>query len=105
LDGFSELRDELQENGIDVVAASSDDQETAQGTAEKYGLKIGFGVDQATSDAVGGYWEPGRPHCQPSEFVLDPDGKIIRLSYCDGPIGRMQAPDVLGTIKFVKSKG
>lgn len=104
MDGFSALKGELEENGISVVAASADDQEKGQESAEKYGLKIGYGVDQALIESVGGTWQAEREFGQPSEFVLAPGGKIAMVSYSDGPLARLEAGDVIKMVNFLKSK-
>ena len=41
---------------------------------------------------------------QPSEFLLNPEGKVMASSYSDGPIGRIDAADVLKIINFYESK-
>jgi peroxiredoxin len=104
LDGFSELKSELAENGIDVVAASSDEQEKARESAGKYNFPVGFGVDQALIESVGGTWQAERKFGQPSEFVLAPGGKIAMVSYSDGPLARLEAGDVIKMVNFLKSK-
>ena len=85
----------MNENNIRIAAASGDPQDKAQETAEKTGLTVGYGVDKATADSLGGYWLAPRETCQPAEFLLGPDNKVRALSYSDGPIGRFDAADVL----------
>ena len=85
----------MNANGIRVAAASGDPEDKAQETAEKTGLTIGYGVERATADALGGYWLAARDTCQPAEFLLGPDNRVRALSYSDGPIGRFDAADVL----------
>lgn len=104
MDGFSELKRELAENGIDVVASSSDEQDKAQEFADKYDFPVGYGVDQGLIESVGGYWQAERKFAQPSEFVLAPDGKIAMVSYSDGPLARVEAGDVIKMVNFLKSK-
>jgi hypothetical protein len=41
---------------------------------------------------------------QPSEFVVGADNKIIVSSYSDGPLGRMDAADVVRLIQFYESR-
>jgi len=41
---------------------------------------------------------------QPSEFILDGDGKVEVSSYSDGPLGRMDAADVLKLIDLYESR-
>jgi len=104
LGGFSEIIENLKENNISVVAASSDPQEEAAKMAEKTGLTIGYGVDQALIESLGGYWQAARSFAQPAEFVLAPSGKIAQLSYSDGPLARTEAGDVIKMVNFLESK-
>ena len=52
------------------------------------------------ADRLGSWWEERRSIIQPSEFVVDAGGKVMASSYSDGPIGRMDAADVVRMIKF-----
>ena len=56
---------------------------------------------QAALDA---WWEERRQIIQPSEFVLAPNGKVIASSYSDGPLGRMDAADVVKLVNFHASR-
>lgn len=85
---------------VRVVAASSDAQDKAAEMAEKTGLPIGHGVDRATADGLGAYWEDRRGFIQPSEFLLAPDNTILNVSYSDGPLARMDAFGVKGKVVF-----
>jgi len=102
LGGFSELANDLKERNITVVAASSDAQDKAAEMAAEVGFPIGYGVDQATIESVGGYWEPRRNFAQPAEFIITPAGKIAQLSYSDGPLARTEASDVLKLVDFLE---
>ena len=98
--GFSKLKADLETNNITFVAASSDPRDKAAEMAAELGLKIGFGLDQAFSESIGGYWEANRRFAQPSEFVLSPENTIVQLSYSDGPLARTEAEDVLKLVAF-----
>lgn len=100
MDGFSEIGQDLDSRNIAVVAASSDPQDKAAEMAAKVGFPVGFGVDRALIESVGGYWEAQRTFAQPSEFVLNPENKIVQLSYSEGPLARMDAADVLKFVDF-----
>lgn len=95
--GFSEVKAELEKNNITVVAASSDPQDKAAEMAAEVGFPVGYGLDQAFIESVGGYWEANRKFSQPSEFVLSPENEIVQLSYSDGPLARTEAEDVLNS--------
>jgi|GEM_PF-3109945 len=63
--------------------------------AEQIGFPVGFGVDQAMIESLGGYWQAQRQFAQPAEFLLNPKNAIVQLSYSDGPLARTEAGDVL----------
>lgn len=104
MDGFEEHREALAAVGAKVVAASVDDEEKAGEIAEGKGFPFGYGVTRADADAIGAWWEDRRNIIQPSEFVLNEDCKVMASSYSDGPIGRIDAADVLRVINFYESK-
>jgi hypothetical protein len=41
---------------------------------------------------------------QPAEFVIGEDGKVVASSYSAGPLGRMDAADVVKLIKFYEAR-
>ncbi len=104
MDGFSEKLAELKELGVAVVAASTDPQDKAAEMAAKIGIPVGYGVDQATIEGLGGYWEPQREFAQPLEAVITPEGKIAQLSVSDGPLARTEAGDVIRMVNFIESQ-
>ncbi len=63
--------------------------------AEAIGYPVGYGVDQALIEGLGGYWQAARKFAQPAEFLLKPDNTIVQLSYSDGPLARTEAGDVV----------
>ena len=56
------------------------------------------------ANAIGAWWEDRREIIEPSEFILGLDNKVIASSYADGPLGRMQAEDVIKLINFYESR-
>lgn len=102
--GFRNLLSELSAVGAKVVAASVDSLENAKIVADEVGFPIGYGVTREIADRLGAWWQAQRNIIQPSEFLLDKDGKILASSYSDGPIGRMDAADVVKVIKFYESR-
>ena len=71
---------------------------------EELGFPIAYGVTREQADAIGAWWEDRRDIIQPSEFVLDGDGKVLSATYSTGPIGRMDAGDALKLVKFLERK-
>jgi peroxiredoxin len=93
--GFRDKRSELDALGAKIVAASVDPIDKAREVANEVGFPVGYGVTRAMADALGAFWEERRQIVQPSEFVLDATGKVIASSYSDGPLGRIDAADVV----------
>lgn len=98
--GFEKLTGELDAVGAKVFAASVDPVDKAGEVAAEVSFPVGFGVTRETADRLGSWWEERRSIIQPSEFVVDAGGKIIASSYSDGPIGRIDAADVIKVINF-----
>ena len=104
MDGFEQTRSELESLGASVVAASVDDPEKAGEIADGKGFAFGHGVTRADADALGSWWEDRRGIIQPSEFLLNAENKVMASSYSDGPIGRMDAADIVKVINFYESQ-
>lgn len=94
----------MKELEVSVVAASADPQEKAAEQAAKVGFPIGYGVDQAMIESVGGYWQAERKFAQPAEFLIRPSGEIAFLSYSDGPLARTEAGDVVKYVTFLRKQ-
>lgn len=97
--GFAKLKAELDELGIRVVAASTDPLEKAKEVASEVNFPIGYGVSREMAASLGAWWEERRGIIQPAEFVIDAEGVVVSSSYSDGPIGRMDAVDVIRMIQ------
>ncbi len=96
---YSERKADFAERNIAIVTASADSLEKATEQAATLGLTMAWGVDQAMIEGLGGYWQGERAFSQPAEFLLGPDNRITCLSYSDGPLGRIDAADVLRMVK------
>ena len=103
MDGYSAHKEELDKLGVKVVAASVDDLENAKKIADQNNFPIGYGVTKDIADTLGSWWEERRHIIQPSEFVLNAEGKVMASSYSDGPLGRIDAGDVIKLINFYES--
>ncbi len=104
MDGYASHKDELEAAGVKVVAASVDPLDKAKEVADAVNFPIGYGVTRETADTLGSYWEDRRDIVQPSEFVVDDQGKIVAASYSDGPLGRIDAADVVKLVNFYESQ-
>ena len=87
--GFEKLKADLDAVGARVFAASVDPVD-----------KAGYGVTREIADKLGSWWEERRSIVQPSEFIIDASGKVLTASYSDGPLGRIDAADVIKFINF-----
>jgi len=94
----------LKEADVAVVAASVDDIDNTRKIANGKGYPFGFGVTRSIADTLGSWWEDRRQIIQPSEFILNRDtGKVVASSYSDGPLGRLDAGDVVRLVTFYES--
>jgi len=100
LAGFEKLKSELDAVGASVFAASVDPIDKAGEVAREVSFPVGYGVTRDMADKLGSWWEERRSIIQPSEFLIDAGGKILASSYSDGPIGRVDAADVIKVINF-----
>jgi peroxiredoxin len=100
LAGFEKLKAELDAVGAKVFAASVDSIDKAGEVAAEVSFPVGYGVTHEIADKLGSWWEERRSIIQPSEFIIDAGGKIVASSYSDGPLGRIEAADVVRFINF-----
>lgn len=97
----------LEEEGIAVVAASTDSLEKAKETVAEHGLTfpIGYGLSlKETAGTYGAFYEERRRILQSTGFVVKPDRTIAVAQYSSGPIGRLVWQDVLGLVQFYKKQ-
>jgi peroxiredoxin len=100
LAGFEKLRPELDALGVKVLAASVDPLEKAREVAAELSFPVAYGVTREQADAIGAWWEDRRSIVQPSEFLLAADGTVRAATYSSGPIGRIDAADVVKLVNF-----
>ena len=107
LAAFARAREKLDELGIKVVALSVDNKADAAALAEKHRLNfpVGYGVDaDKIAGSTGAYVNDSPRYLQSTGFVLDPNGRVITAVYSSGAIGRLVAEDVIGFVRYVKSR-
>ena len=107
LAAFARAKEKLDEVGIRVVALSVDNKTDAATLVEKHRLNfpVGYGVDADKIASSTGAYVNDSPRClQTTGFVLNPTGKVITAVYSSGAIGRLVADDVIGFVRYVKSK-
>jgi peroxiredoxin len=100
LAGFEQHKNELDELGVKVVAASVDPIDKAKLVADEVSFPVGYGVTRAMADQLGSWWEERRSIIQPSEFLVAADGKVRAATYSSGPIGRVHPADVVRLVNF-----
>ena len=89
---------------MSVVAASVDPIEKAQEVADEVNFPVGHSVSRDIANSLGSYWEDRRQIIQPSEFIVGADGNVVACSYSDGPLGRIDAGDVIKMVNFYESR-
>ena len=106
LAGFQRANEKLAEAGVKVVALSVDDEATTMGTIEKFKLSfpVGHSADAEKISSITGAYTNESRYLQTTDFLLDPDDKILNAVYSSGAIGRLVAEDVIGMVKYLKSK-
>lgn len=102
--GFAKEKAALEGVGAKVVAASVDPLDKAREVAEEVSFPIAYGVTREVADRLGAWWEERRGIVQPAEFVLDAEGRVLTSSYSSGPLGRIDAADVVKLINFYESR-
>ena len=102
--GFAKLKSELDALGVTVFAASVDPEEKSKPVADEINFPLGYGVTKAQADLLGSWWEDRRQIIQPSEFILNAESKVIGSSYSDGPLGRIEAADVVRLVNFYEAQ-
>ena len=43
---------------------------------------VAYGMTRADGDAIGAWWEERRDHIQPSEFLLNDNGRVLSCAIC-----------------------
>jgi len=107
LAAFEKARPKLEEEGIRVIAASTDPVDKATETVKKHalGFPVGYGLPlKETAATLGAFYEEKRGFLQATGFVVKPDWTIAVSQYSSGPIGRLVWQDVLGLVQFYKKQ-
>jgi peroxiredoxin len=107
LAAFEKARPKLEDEGIRVVAASTDPVDKATETVKEHAISfpVGYGLPlKETAGALGTFYEEKRGFLQATGFVVKPDRTIAVSQYSSGPIGRLVWQDVLGLVQFYKKQ-
>ena len=104
---FQSLLNEFESEEVTVLAGSADPKEKAKKIIEKNSLTfpVFYGIDaEGVSRITGAYFDSHRRYVHATGFLIRPDNTIEVACYSSGPIGRFAARDVLGLVKFLKSR-
>ena len=104
---FEKARPKLEDEGIRVVAASTDPLDKATETVKEHavGFPVGYGLPlKETAATLGAFYEEKRGFLQATGFVVKPDRTVAVSQYSSGPIGRLVWQDVLGLVQFYKKQ-
>ncbi len=95
----------LKRLGVNVLAASVDDEAGAQKMVQENSLSFPVTFGMTASDiAALDTWTGERQsstYCQPAEFVLRPGGEVAASMYASTQLGRMKPREI---IEFVKAR-
>lgn len=106
LAAFARARGSLRSIGVEIVAASVENEAVSTALAEKLRLNfpIGFGLNaDEISAATGAYVAEGAAYLQSTGFVLDKSGRILTAVYSSAAIGRLVPDDVAGLVRYIES--
>jgi hypothetical protein len=107
LAAFEAVRDELESEGVSLVAGSVDAAAEAAGTVREEGLSYPVLHSlplMPTAKTLTAFYETRRSILHATGFVVRPDRTIAVACYSTGPIGRLEPVDVLRVVRFWKRK-
>ncbi len=96
--GFEKEKANLDALGVKIIAASVDPEDKAKEVADEVSFPVGYGATREDSDRIRAWWGDDRGIIQPSEFLVDENGIILLSTYSSGPLGRVDAADVVRNI-------
>ena len=102
---FEGLKDDLKNLDVEVLAASVDTGDASKEVEDEVSFDIGEGVTREQAGQLGAWYGDARhpEMIQPSEFLVNADGKVMMSSYSAGPLGRINPDDLIKVINFLES--
>ncbi len=88
------------------MALSVDNEEDARKMVERYkiGFPVVYGLDvRKEAEKIGAYFDSESGYFQPANFILR-NGKVVQATYSSGPLGRLQAEQVLMLIDHYRKQ-
>ena len=100
--GLQEKKAELEALGAKIIAGSVDAEEMAKEAGPDVTFPIAHSMTEADANAIRAWWgtHPKGKIIQPAEFIIK-DGKVVHSLYASGPVGRMQASDIIALLQFM----
>lgn len=90
-----------------IIAGTVDPLDKAKAYAEKLAVTfpMAYGMNaEEVSRATGAFYDQEKKYIHATGFLLRPDNTVEVAVYSTGPIGRFVAQDVLGLVRFYKSR-
>lgn len=88
---------------MSLIAGAVDSLEDTQTVAQPLNFPVAYGVTRDVGNALGAWWDERRNFIQPSEFVLNQQGKVLFSTYSNSPVGRMDPAETLTLITYLNS--
>ncbi len=88
------------------MALSVDNEEDARKMVERHkiGFPVVYGLDvRKEAEKTGAYFDSENGYFQPANFILR-NGKVVQATYSSGPLGRLQAEQVLMLIDHYRKQ-
>lgn len=98
--GLQKYKDEIEALGGRIIAGSVDGADKIAEAAPGVTFPIAVNMTRDQADAMGAWWGEMRGGIiQPSEFIIDSDGKVVHSLYASGPVGRMAGEEIVNMLK------
>ena len=91
------------DQGVSVIAASSESEEEAGQTVKQLALSlpVAYGLEPtAFASQYGAFYSDDGTYLHATGFLLDPDGLVDISVYSCGAIGRLTASDALRILEY-----
>ena len=89
---------------MSIVAGSRDDRDKAEEVGAPLPFPVAHGVTREQANAIGAWWDEKRDFMQPSEFILNHDGRVIHSTYSSSPVGRTDPAETLVLLNYLESR-
>jgi hypothetical protein len=89
---------------VSIVAGSRHDRDKAKEVGAPLPFPLAHGVTREQAAAIGAWWEEKRDFLQPSEFILNREGRVIYSTYSSSPVGRTDPAEALVLLNFLESR-